>query len=209
MLKLLEWMCLILDWNVPFIEPFMAILRELSQQFWFSSPLVSEASRNRLWKLQGDWSFNCFLDLLNLQNRQILLSGVSLSLSLSIYIYHCFHVQPILGMFEFKLQNLDLRLIEWDQEEMQERIFPTFPCDWLAITGITVLYSSHSLLQPCWLCRCVPQPNLKYDNVNAQVQLLWQDRVWCSPKKVGDASSYFVIVWSTGRHRQIILHIVF
>lgn len=53
MLKLLELMCLIFEWNVAFVEPFMAILRELSQQFWFSSLPVSEASSNSLLKLQG------------------------------------------------------------------------------------------------------------------------------------------------------------
>lgn len=54
MLKLLERMCLIFEWNVAFIEAFMAILRELSQQFWLSSPPMAEAFSNWLLKLQGD-----------------------------------------------------------------------------------------------------------------------------------------------------------
>lgn len=54
MLKLLECICLIFEWNVAFMEPLVAILRELSQHFCFSSPPVSEAVSHRLLKLQGD-----------------------------------------------------------------------------------------------------------------------------------------------------------
>lgn len=54
MLKLLELICLIFERNAAFVEPFMAILRELSQQFWFSSLPVFEASSSWLLKLQGD-----------------------------------------------------------------------------------------------------------------------------------------------------------
>lgn len=51
MLKLLEWMCLIFGWNVAFIEPFMATLRKLSQQFCFQAHLCLKIS------LTGCWSF--------------------------------------------------------------------------------------------------------------------------------------------------------